>query len=289
MTNAINRIMTALEGRIFLYGLQLCALFRLLRSINEFSTGQSNAVLIVGLANLIILVLMLTLLSRYKTFCFVTLHVIFLVTSWFTWPSSGGYEGIIPYSMVAMIAFVIFTSHGALLGITLAAYAITLLYLMHNDGSAVNYREPLLLTQVNFMLCTFLLAKLCVFTKNRFERYSEYIRAVSKRLEVSAEILNDQAAQLKIQSNQLANLRIELEKKIAAMHLERDQKRAILSKYAYVNAHQVRGPVARILGLIALIEKDTLSPDSQRYVQIVKSDTVELDTVIRKINEVLSD
>src|SRR4051794_28610763 len=120
MITSINRIMTALEGRIFLYGLQLCALFRLLRSITEFSTGQSNFILLVGIVNLILLVLMLTLLSRFKTFCFITLHAMFLITSWITWPSSGGYQGIIPYAMVVMIAFMIFTSRGVLLAVALA-------------------------------------------------------------------------------------------------------------------------------------------------------------------------
>ena len=289
MITSINRIMNALEGRIFMYGLQLCALFRLLRSINEFSTGQSNFILLVGIVNLIVLVLMLTLFSRYKTICFITLHVLFLITSWLTWPTSGGYQGIIPYAMVVMIAFVIFTSRGTLLAVTLILYAGVTVYLAEFVEASVTTSEPALLTQFNFLLCTFLLVRLCIFAKNRFIRYGEYVRAVNKRLDVSAAVLNEQATQLKMQGDQLVQLRSELESKIAKMHLERDHKREMLLKYAYVNAHHVRGPVARILGLVALMELEPLTRDGKRYVQEIKSDAVELDNVIRRINDVLSD
>jgi signal transduction histidine kinase len=128
-----------------------------------------------------------------------------------------------------------------------------------------------------------------VFAKNRFIRYREYIHSVNKRLDTSAAVLNEQAAQLRIHSEQLLKLRNDLEAKIAVKHLERDQKKAMLSKYAYVNAHHVRGPLARILGLIALIENDKMPRDRKRYLDEIKSDALEIDGVVRKISEVLSD
>ena len=289
MIISINRIMTALEGRIFSYGLALCTLFRLIRSINEFSTGQSNATLIVGLGNLAILILMMTVFRRYKTLCFITLHTLFLLTTWFTWESSGGYQGIIPYAIIAMMALVIFTSHAVLLAITLIAYTFLTIYLTQTHSSEPLYSEPLLVTQVNFVLCTFILISLCVFAKNRFLRYREYIQSVNKRLDASSAILNDQAAQLRIQGEQLLRLRNDLEAKIIEKHLERDQKRAILTKYAYVNAHHVRGPLARILGLITLIEKEKMPRDRRHDLEAIKSDALEIDVVIRKISEVLAD
>lgn len=289
MIVSINRIMSALEGRVFSYGLALCLLFRVIRSINEFSTGQSDTVLVIGLVNLAILVLMLTLLKRYKTLGYVTLHSMFITTTFLTWDSAGGYQGIIPYAIIALIAFAIFSAHGILLAGTLIAYMLVTIYLtvMHGDDPVKS--EPLLMTEINFLLCTFILISLCVFAKNRFQRYREYIQSVNRRLDTSSAILNDQAKQLSIQADQLLKLRNELEAKIAVKHIERDKKRAILSKYAFVNAHHVRGPVARILGLIALMEKEKLPRDRRRYLETIKSDAHEIDAVIRKIGEVLAD
>lgn len=289
MAVSINRIMTALEGRILLYGLQLCTLFRLIRSVNEYSTGQSNLILMVGLVNLVTLVIMITLLNRYKILCFVVLHMMFLVTCCFTWSSSGGYQGIIPYALIAMSAFAIFTSHGLLLTLTLLAYVFVTIYLTQSAYTPLELTEPALVTQLNFLLCMFLLVRLCIFAKNRFIRYGEYIRSVNKRLDASASVLKEQALQLKEQSEQLIRLRSDLESKLALRLLEREEKQAMLSKFAHVNAHHVRGPVARILGLIALLERESLSGDGQRFVQEVKTDALEIDGVIRKINEVLSE
>ncbi|HTF21844.1 MAG TPA: hypothetical protein VK658_27380 [Chryseolinea sp.] len=289
MIISINRIMTALEGRIFTYGLALCALFRLIRSINEFSTGQANLVLLFGLGNLVVLVLMMTLLRRQKILCYIILHLMFLTTTWFTWLPSGGYQGIIPYAIIAMMALIIFTSHGVLLAVTLSSYVWVTIYLTQGFAGELVVSEPILITQINFMLCTFLLISLCIFAKNRFLRYREYIQSVNKRLDASAAILKDQATQLRIHSNQLVKLRNDLEAKIEMKHLERDQKKAMLSKYAYVNAHIVRGPLARILGLIALIEHDKLPGDRKRYLEEIKSDALEIDSVVRKISQVLSD
>jgi signal transduction histidine kinase len=289
MIISINRIMTALEGRIFSYGLTLCAMFRLIRSVNEFSTGQSNLVLLFGIGNLAILLLMLTALRRQRTLCFIILHVMFLVTTCVTWLPSGGYQGIIPYAIIAMMAFIIFTSHGVLLAATLISYVVVTVYLTQGFKGDPVFNEPLVITQINFLLCIFILISMCVFAKNRFIRYREYIHSVNKRLDTSAAVLNEQAAQLRIHSEQLLKLRKDLEAKIALKHLERDQKKAMLSKYAYVNAHHVRGPLARILGLIALIEHDKMPRDRKRYLDEIKSEALEIDGVVRKISEVLSD
>ncbi|MEJ1237170.1 hypothetical protein WBG78_03515 [Chryseolinea sp. T2] len=288
MIIGINRIMSALESRIFYYGLVLCAIFRLIRWINEFSTGQPELVLWLGVVNMVLLAGMI-FLRRYKTVSFIALHFIFLVTTWFTWQSSGGYQGIIPYAFIAMMAFAIFTSHGTLLGITLATYAFHAIYLTQTYENDINYSEPLLVTQINYLACVFVLISLCLYAKNRFSRYREYIQSVNNRLDLSANTLSEQAKQLRVQGEQLQKLLSELETKILAKHLERDEKRAILSKYAYVNAHHVRGPLARILGLIALIEKERLPRDRRRNIEEIKSDALEIDGVVRKISEVLSD
>jgi signal transduction histidine kinase len=289
MIISINRILKAFEGRIFTYGLALCALFRLVRSVNEYSTGQSNLVVAVGLLNLFVLLILMTALKRRKTFGFVALHSVFIVTTWFTWESSGGYQGIIPYAIIAMMAFAIFTAHALLLGVTLSAYVILTIYLTQAHQGTVTYHEPALVTQINFLLCTLLLVSLCAFAKNRFLRYREYIQSVNKRLDASATILNEQAARLRIHEKQLISLRTDLEAKIVEKHLERDHKREMLSKYAYVNAHHVRGPLARILGLISLIEQEKMSHDRRRYLKAIKNDALEIDEVIRKISDVLSD
>ncbi len=72
---------------------------------------------------------------------------------------------------------------------------------------------------------------------------------------------------------------------------ERTQKLEVqnqrLIEYAYFNAHKVRGPVARILGLINLFDDGQLN--AEKIIHNLKISTQELDKAIRDINDRLSD
>jgi signal transduction histidine kinase len=61
-----------------------------------------------------------------------------------------------------------------------------------------------------------------------------------------------------------------------------------LKEYAFLNAHDVRGPVARILGLINLIEKENVNLNTNHTIQEIKKGTQEIDNIVRRINQVIS-
>ncbi len=65
----------------------------------------------------------------------------------------------------------------------------------------------------------------------------------------------------------------------------------LLRNYAYFNAHKVRGPLARILGLIYLIRLEpTISEDDfSLFIQRLSLCANELDKTIKEINQILSD
>jgi hypothetical protein len=57
-------------------------------------------------------------------------------------------------------------------------------------------------------------------------------------------------------------------------------------KYNYSNAHHLRGPVARLLGLASLYEIDTgLEPAF--IIEKMVNEAKDIDTVVRQINELL--
>lgn len=288
MVVTINRIMTALEGRIFRYGLALCTAFRVLRSIIEFSTGEPIEVKMLGIFNLGLLILLMTSLKRQKDLSFIILHGMFLLTTWITWPTSGGYDGVLPYAIIAITAFAIFSAHGFILATTLMGYSALIIYLVTYAEIGDHRAEPRLLMQINFITCTLLTVLLCVYAKNTFERYRRHVLSVNERLDASSEVLSEQANQVQLQSNKLQVVRKELETKIIRKHVEKREKDMLLSQYAYFNAHRVRGPLARILGLIAIIEQEELSAKDKRYLELLRSHAVEMDDVTRQISDVLS-
>lgn len=57
-----------------------------------------------------------------------------------------------------------------------------------------------------------------------------------------------------------------------------------LSQYAFQTSHELRGPLARILGLISLFDDHE---DREFIIEKIRETSIELDTVIRKMNNAL--
>ena len=54
-------------------------------------------------------------------------------------------------------------------------------------------------------------------------------------------------------------------------------------KYSFTNAHHLRGPVARLLGLVAIKRLEPHS-DNTFYFNKIEEQAIEIDTVIKQIN-----
>ncbi|MEM7551207.1 MAG: PAS domain-containing protein [Bacteroidota bacterium] len=73
-----------------------------------------------------------------------------------------------------------------------------------------------------------------------------------------------------------------------SMEIERQLKLALsfLDKISYVSAHDVRGPVATILGLINILKKENFDPQTAKNVIGYMENTIKkLDSVIHELNE----
>jgi hypothetical protein len=62
----------------------------------------------------------------------------------------------------------------------------------------------------------------------------------------------------------------------------------MLLKYTYTNAHYLRGPVARLLGLIN-IQKLEPNPDYNFFFTRVQDQSLEIDEVVKQINSELEE
>jgi signal transduction histidine kinase len=85
--------------------------------------------------------------------------------------------------------------------------------------------------------------------------------------------------------NSLALANQSLESNVRARTVELSQKNEQLIEYAHLNAHQLRGPYARVKGLFNLVNRQAeLYHDPQIQLGIIQS-LDELDNVIKKIQE----
>lgn len=81
------------------------------------------------------------------------------------------------------------------------------------------------------------------------------------------------------------NLEKEAQRRTEKIRLQNEK----LIEYAFFNAHRVRGPLARVLGLTMLIEKDLTAEEVKDLSKKVKASAEELDAVVREISRKLDE
>ena len=90
------------------------------------------------------------------------------------------------------------------------------------------------------------------------------------------------------QQVELNILRNNLERVISGKISESQSQAEILKEYSFINSHHVRAPLARVLGLVDLIQIENHDNVSSGYIQKIKRDAEELDGILKKMNNVIS-
>lgn len=119
--------------------------------------------------------------------------------------------------------------------------------------------------------------------KFHYDRTHEYLRGANKELHNKAMEIEAQNEELvQIQDN-LHEINIELENRVNERTQSLKIKTKKLIKYSYANAHHLRGPVARLLGLVAIQRLDP-NPDFTFFFNKIEAQALEIDSVVKHIN-----
>lgn len=119
--------------------------------------------------------------------------------------------------------------------------------------------------------------------KASYDRIHQYLRETNLQLTEKTKKIEAQNEELlQIQDN-LSALNTDLEKIVNERTAKIQIQNEILIKYSYTNAHHLRGPVARLLGLASLykLEPQT-NPDF--FIEKMVDQAYEIDTVVKQIN-----
>lgn len=108
----------------------------------------------------------------------------------------------------------------------------------------------------------------------------EELHETLNKVKEQSEIIKEQSEE--ILKNNL-NLELIIAEKTNLILVQNEQLKA----YAHANSHKVRGPLARIMGLITLL---SVEPDKQKgaeYMRMLEQCAGELDLIIREMNAIL--
>ncbi len=126
--------------------------------------------------------------------------------------------------------------------------------------------------------------KLEILVKDRTEQLeTKNVELQEKNFQISI-----QAAELVKLNERLNKVNENLEKLVSQRTEELSFRNEQLLKYSFDNAHKVRGPLARILGLLNLIELN-FDQNSKECFGIIQKESKEMDSIVRAISKELYD
>ncbi len=110
------------------------------------------------------------------------------------------------------------------------------------------------------------------------------LKKAEKKIRKQKEEIQSQAEQLKEFNEHLEELVSKRTQKI------QEQNKKLL-KYAFSNSHEVRAPLAKILGLTELLDAnaDLSSDERAKLLTNIRTSALELDEVIRNVGEIIAD
>jgi hypothetical protein len=107
---------------------------------------------------------------------------------------------------------------------------------------------------------------------------------IGKSSEIEA--MNEELSAL---NEELSTVNENLEGTVKRRTLELETQNNQLTEYAFINSHVLRAPLARILGLAQLISRESISIEDLSLVNALIQSSNELDSIIRKISDLLYD
>jgi tetratricopeptide (TPR) repeat protein len=116
---------------------------------------------------------------------------------------------------------------------------------------------------------------------------NEEIKAQQEQVVKQRDILIEKNLNIQNLHNQLKETNDNLEKIVAQRTAALKEQNKRLEEYAFLNAHDLRGPVARILGIINLLQMNHLTEDKPLLLSHLKKTSMELDQITRSISDSL--
>lgn len=147
--------------------------------------------------------------------------------------------------------------------------------------------SDILIAGVTYCILYFVIAYSSWQLKQRYdEAFTLLLGANHELVEKTHEIETQNEELLQSQEN-LYQLNNHLESIVESRTQEVTRQNERLIRYAYTNAHHLRGPVARLLGLTQLAKMDT-SLSLEFLFGKIEEQTLEIDQVVKGINQELN-
>ncbi len=113
------------------------------------------------------------------------------------------------------------------------------------------------------------------------------VRQRTLEIQRKTEEIQVQNEEIHAQTEEIKGINENLEMLVKARTRELEKKNKSLEEYAFISAHELRAPVASILGLINLMRTVTLKPEVKIYLEHLEKSADKLDNVCNSITRAI--
>lgn len=161
--------------------------------------------------------------------------------------------------------------------------------------------EVSLLTQEkNLQLMQLKLQELSIQEKNQRQMFLWVIIIVSglslvviafqyKKLRAQHNLAKEQKTEIEAQADEIKSINENLEATVQARTHELQTKNQALENYAFITAHKLRAPLARILGLVSLMENVSMPDKDKVILQYLDQSAKQLDQIVHSVMDAIED
>jgi len=168
--------------------------------------------------------------------------------------------------------------------LTMLAVNGILVYQFVTPGMMYTHQPTELITiGVTYSIVFFILTYATAVLKANYDRINGGLSDSNKELKEKAAKIEVQNEELVVMQEKLNSLNVNLEMMVRERTQKIQLQNEILLKYSYTNAHELRGPVARLLGLANIYRLES-TLDADFIITRMAEQATEIDTVVRKIN-----
>ena len=113
-------------------------------------------------------------------------------------------------------------------------------------------------------------------------RYNLNVKEIKARL--ALQLTN---AEIQSQAEEINVINENLEAQVQKRMQELQQKNKVLEEYAFINAHELRSPLASILGLINLMSRTELNKEGESIMKHMEDSARRLDKIVAAITRAI--
>jgi signal transduction histidine kinase len=270
------------------YGLTLGCIYQSYQVINGLISNASTVTINITIGLFFFVLLWVGIKLNNVTWVAFSVHLMMLPVLTYFWSAFGGLAGTVPLILFVYVSMIAGTLHGVLLISMLVLYAAVFVFLTgfpHLAGLSLydtSKIEPIQVA-IDFFAIAVIMTTFLIFLKNQLVSFRERITHRHHQLQHLAGMLEEQNEKLRTKQEETLSINENLESIVEERVRGIEEKNRQLEEYAFINAHLLRAPLCRILGILDLMEKEKSGED---FVE-VKEKAKDIDQIIRRINDTM--